>query len=186
MRKLFLFSITSLFSVLVFCTSKTDLYLFRIGLSALCIVSVLERNDCASLSNSLANWHFTILSTIYCLYKFTSDCLACVSCFGDFSGEDEVGVSTGWLFHSERKGISQSIGSQSTNRLFITPSVIQSSFVCQPTDRFTHLKDHQSVIIETQLATQPASWSVSQSDSQLLNRTISQPSSLSVSSQSLS
>ena len=91
----------------------------------------------------------------------------------------------GYFIQRENELVSQ-LGNQSTNRLFIIPSVIQSSFVCQPTDRFTHLKDHQSVIIETQLATQPASWSVSHSDSQLLNRTISQPSSLSVSSQSLS
>ena len=48
-------SITSLFPFLVFCTSKTDLYSFRVGLSALSMVSVLERNDCASLSYSFAN-----------------------------------------------------------------------------------------------------------------------------------
>ena len=48
-------SITSLFPFLVFCTSKTDLYSFRVGLSALSMVSVLERNDCPSLSYSFAN-----------------------------------------------------------------------------------------------------------------------------------
>ena len=68
----------------------------------------------------------------------------------------------GYFIQRENELVSQ-LGNQSSNRLFIIPSVIQSLSVCQPTDHFIQLKDHQSVIIETQLATQPASWSVRQS-----------------------
>ena len=68
----------------------------------------------------------------------------------------------GYFVQKENESVSQ-LSNQSTNRLFIIASAIQSLSVCQPTDHFIQLKDHQSVIIETQLATQPASWSVRQS-----------------------
>ena len=66
------------------------------------------------------------------------------------------------------------LGNQSTNRLFIIPSVIQSLSACQPTDHFIQLKDDQSVIQTVSPYRKPVSHPTSQSISQLISQSNSQ------------
>jgi len=63
----------------------------------------------------------------------------------------------GYFIQRQNELVSQ-LGNQSTNRLFIIPSVIQSLSACQPTDHFIQLKDDQSVT--SQLVSQLARQSV--------------------------